>query len=143
MKANYLWEESYQAAILETDREKMPNRIQTAKAAIDDRLHGLQMDHGGTTEERYAISDALAALNVLRREVEQRFSRNGSEVNGNPGWKSGISDLPFLMRRITALWPYVLIIFRWRDLFISFGPGLRLSPAFSQSDSLPFIRASR
>jgi hypothetical protein len=29
------------------------------------------MDHGGTPEERQAISDALAGLNVLRRELEK------------------------------------------------------------------------
>jgi hypothetical protein len=73
MKSDYLWEESYQAAILETDRKKLPNRIQVAKAAIDTRLYELKADH----EERYALSDALAALNVLRREVEQRSQETG------------------------------------------------------------------
>ena len=69
MNANYAWEESYQAAIREIDREKLPKLIRTAKAAIDARLHELQLDHGGRAEERQAISDALASLNVLRREL--------------------------------------------------------------------------
>jgi hypothetical protein len=63
---NSVWIEPYKAAILETDSTKLPNRIRTAKAAIDDRLHELQLHHGGTPEERQAISDALANLNVLR-----------------------------------------------------------------------------
>jgi hypothetical protein len=68
MEAHYVWEEPYKAAVLETDRAKLQERVHAAKAAIDDRLHELQLDHGGSPEERIAISDALAALNVLRRE---------------------------------------------------------------------------
>jgi len=78
MKAHYVWEESYEAAILETDDKKLPKRIQAAKSAIDDRLHDLQTDHGGTPEERQAISDALAGLNVLRRELQIRSPEPGS-----------------------------------------------------------------
>jgi hypothetical protein len=43
MRAEYVWRESYQAAILETDDRKLPQRLQVAKAAIDDRLHELQL----------------------------------------------------------------------------------------------------
>ncbi len=50
---------TYQAAILETDDNKLPNRLQAAKAAIDNRIHELQTDHGGTPEEWQAITDAL------------------------------------------------------------------------------------
>jgi hypothetical protein len=78
MKAHYVWEESYQAAILETDDKKLQNRIQAAKAAIDNRLHDLHADHGGTLEERQAITDALGGLNVLRRELEIRSHDAGS-----------------------------------------------------------------
>lgn len=70
MKANYAWNEPYLAAILETDDAKLPNRLETAKAAIDARLHELQSDHGGAPEEWQALSDALAGLTVLRRELE-------------------------------------------------------------------------
>jgi hypothetical protein len=72
MKAHYVWGESYEAAILETDCKKLPNRLQAAKASIDNRLHELQFGHGGTPEERQAITDALGGLNVLRRELERR-----------------------------------------------------------------------
>ncbi len=78
MRADYVWQESYQAAILETDDNKLPNRLQAAKAAIDNRLHELQTDHGGTPEERQAITDALGGLNVLRRELQIRSHEKGS-----------------------------------------------------------------
>jgi hypothetical protein len=78
MRADYVWEESYNAAVLETDDTKMPNRLRAAKGAIDNRLQELQMDHGGTPEERLAITDALAGLNVLRRELERRMQETGS-----------------------------------------------------------------
>ena len=78
MRAEYVWEEVYKAAIVETDDGKLPNRIQAAKASIDNRLHDLQMDHGGTPEERQAISDALAGLIILRRELERRSSEERS-----------------------------------------------------------------
>ena len=48
----YVWEQLYQAAIVETDDKKLPNLVRAAKAAIDTRLHDLQLDHGGTPEER-------------------------------------------------------------------------------------------
>jgi hypothetical protein len=70
MKANDVWEELYKAAVVETDSEKLPKRIQAAKASIDARIHEMQSDHGGAPAERHAICDALAALNVLRRELE-------------------------------------------------------------------------
>ena len=71
MKADYVWEELYKASLLETDWAKVRERVHAAKAAIDDRLQELQQDHGGgSPEERIAISDALAALNVLRREFQ-------------------------------------------------------------------------
>jgi hypothetical protein len=72
MKAHYVWQESYEAATLETDDKKLQNRIQAAKAAIDNRLHELQFDRGGTPEERQAITDALGGLSVLRRELQMR-----------------------------------------------------------------------
>jgi hypothetical protein len=78
MRADYVWDESYKAAVLETDDKKLPDRIRAAKGAIDTRLHELQMDHGGTPEERLAITDALAGLNVLRRELERRSQDTGS-----------------------------------------------------------------
>jgi hypothetical protein len=78
MNADYVWEESYKTAILETDDAKLTNRIRAAKGAIDERLQEMQMDHGGTPEERQAIIDALAGLKVLRRELERRSQDTGA-----------------------------------------------------------------
>jgi hypothetical protein len=72
MTFRYPWEEIYNAAIVETDQSKLQKLVQASKSAIDHRLQELQQDHGGTPEERRAISDALVALNVLRRELEKR-----------------------------------------------------------------------
>jgi hypothetical protein len=78
MRADYIWQQSYQAAILETDDKRLPNRLHAAKDAIDNRLHELQADHGGTPEERQAITNALGGLNVLRRELQIRSHETGS-----------------------------------------------------------------
>ena len=78
MNADYVWDEAYKAAILETDDSKLPDRIRAAKGAIDVRLQEMQMDHGGTPEERQALTDALAGLNVLRGELERRLHETGS-----------------------------------------------------------------
>jgi hypothetical protein len=68
VEAKYVWTEPFTAAVLETDNARMPERLKTAKAAIDARLRELQSDHGGTPDERQAIGRALAALTVLRTE---------------------------------------------------------------------------
>jgi hypothetical protein len=78
MKADYVWEGLYEAAILETDVGKLQHRVQAAKGAIDTRLHDMQLDHGGTPEERQAITNALSGLNVLRRQFERRSHDAGS-----------------------------------------------------------------
>ena len=64
--------------MLQTDDGKLPECLHAAKAAIDARLYELQLDHGGTPEERQAISDALSNLNVIRRELESRSQDTGS-----------------------------------------------------------------
>jgi hypothetical protein len=69
LSAAYPWQEQYFAAALETDTKKMKMRIQAAKAAIDARLLDLQLDHGGTPEERNAIGHALRAMTVLQKEI--------------------------------------------------------------------------
>ena len=76
------WQELFEAAVLETKIQKMQPRVLAAKAAIDARLHELTMEHGSTSEERLAISDALTCLNLLRREVETRSHDTGSSNGG-------------------------------------------------------------
>jgi hypothetical protein len=70
MTQTYGWQRFYEAAILETNRTKLPRLIQSAQAAIDARLQQIQSNHHGDPEERQALSDALTGLNVLRKEVD-------------------------------------------------------------------------
>jgi hypothetical protein len=72
----YVWQESYKAALLETDDKKLSDRLMTSQTAIDKRLHEMneemETDHGSMSEERKAIKDALAGLQALRREMKRR-----------------------------------------------------------------------
>ena len=66
---SYSWQESYQAALLETDWTKMQERIQTAESEIHKRRLVLSQDHGGTDEERAALVNAMSGLRVLGMNV--------------------------------------------------------------------------
>jgi hypothetical protein len=77
-RADYVWEQLYEAAVLETDDKNLSNRLQAAKATIDSRRHEMQVDHGGTPEELQAISNALHGLNLLQAELETRSHAAGS-----------------------------------------------------------------
>lgn len=68
MTQSYGWQQSYEAAILETDRVRLPKLIKDAQAAIDARVEELHQNHNCTSEERLALEDALAGLSILRRE---------------------------------------------------------------------------
>ena len=65
---NNNWETAYHRAVLEVDRQKMPERIVAAHQAISNRLQGLygNPDHHA---EREQIEDALRALAVLEAEI--------------------------------------------------------------------------
>jgi hypothetical protein len=76
-----LWQELYEAAVVETNPKTLQARVQAAKAAIDARLRELQMDHGGTREEQQALSDAVAGVRVLEREIEGRGSTSQSSTS--------------------------------------------------------------
>jgi hypothetical protein len=67
--ATFGWQRFYEAAILETNRERLPQLIQAAQAAIDARIDQLRMNHHDSAEERQAIADALAGLRLLKEEV--------------------------------------------------------------------------
>ena len=61
------WRVSYQAALLELDRAKLPERIEQAYQAI--RI-SMDLAHGGSNSaELQGLADALANLRVLRREI--------------------------------------------------------------------------
>ena len=69
MSRRYQWEEYYEAAILETDRFRLPAVIKTAQTAINSRIEELEKDHQGTPEERDAIASALAGIRILQQEA--------------------------------------------------------------------------
>jgi len=77
MTDRYTWQQLYEAAILETDDTKLPERLAAAKASVDTRLLELQANHGGTPEEQQGIHDALTGLAVLRRELQTRAQEAG------------------------------------------------------------------
>ncbi len=75
MTTNYFWRNSYRAALLETDRTKMEQRIQTAESEIQWRLI-LSQDHSGTDAERAALVKALQVLRILRIDAAPGGERN-------------------------------------------------------------------
>ena len=72
---SYSWQESYQAALLETDGTKMQERVQTAESEIHKRRLELSQDHGGTQEERDALVNAMNGLRILRVDVASWLER--------------------------------------------------------------------
>jgi hypothetical protein len=66
-KMVYPWQHDYQAALLELDPEKLPQRVEAAETAIFKRLQTISQG-SDTRAERQAIEDALASLRVLKQE---------------------------------------------------------------------------
>jgi hypothetical protein len=71
----YKWHEAYRSAVLETDWSKIEERIQSADAALRERKHEFDLDHGGTPEENQAIEDAARGLSMLRMEAATWLQR--------------------------------------------------------------------
>ena len=69
MSSPYPWQRYYEAAILETDRSRLPALIKAAQEAINSRIQQIGSDHQGTPEERQAIADSLAGIRVLQQEL--------------------------------------------------------------------------
>ena len=69
MNLDYEWQEPYVAAVLECDCSKLSQRIDEARSAIKARIHELNQDHMGTSQERAAIEFALNCLKVLSTEI--------------------------------------------------------------------------
>jgi hypothetical protein len=64
MNAPYEWLRLYEAAVLETNTEIVPYRVEVAQNAIGQRVITLEIDEA----ERRAIVKTLNALAVLKRE---------------------------------------------------------------------------
>jgi hypothetical protein len=71
MNVDYEWQRAYVAAVLETDRSKLSQRIAEAHAAIHARVGELRRDPMGTPEEQMAIDSALGGLKILSEEVPE------------------------------------------------------------------------
>ena len=67
------WEELYAAAVLETDPEKMSERIDLAQDALRDRWRDLQRLPLARERERQRVEDAIRTLNLIR-DTELRSS---------------------------------------------------------------------
>ncbi|MHB8215745.1 MAG: hypothetical protein ACYDDS_06655 [Candidatus Sulfotelmatobacter sp.] len=82
MKMDYKWQDLYVAAVLETNRSKLPQLIAEAQAAIQARVSELSNDHMGTPEERMAIDSALGGLRILSEEVlESKLHSSAESAN--------------------------------------------------------------
>jgi hypothetical protein len=64
VNANYEWMKLYEAAVLETNPNKLPGRIEDCKYAIGQRVVKSAIDE----DERRAVVKTLNALAVLKRE---------------------------------------------------------------------------
>jgi hypothetical protein len=62
------WQQAYQAALLELDPQKLPERVVAAETAIFKRLQSISQSRDNKAE-RQAIGDALASLRVLKSEM--------------------------------------------------------------------------
>lgn len=63
----YKWEQTFNTALMETDRSKRQERIDAAQAAINRRLQ--ELDAHDSPEERRAIGNAQLGLNMLNAEA--------------------------------------------------------------------------
>ena len=67
MTINFGWQEKYTEALLELNREELPRRIDAAEKAIYERVEELKSAAAVSTEELWAINDALRGLRVLAK----------------------------------------------------------------------------
>ena len=67
MTFKFGWQEKYTAATLELDRAELPLRIDAAERAIYRRIEELKHAGASSTEELWAMNDALRGLLVLAK----------------------------------------------------------------------------
>jgi hypothetical protein len=65
--SNLTWQELCRTAILETDAVVLPGRVKAAREALAKRLSDIRERTDGS-EERYAIYDAVVALEAVLSE---------------------------------------------------------------------------
>jgi hypothetical protein len=65
---NVLWQDLYEAALLELDPIELRNKVEVAHAAMRQRCEELRLiPDAGSLEEQRAIADALTNLGVIER----------------------------------------------------------------------------
>jgi hypothetical protein len=75
------WKDLYQAAICESDLNKLPGRVDDAEAAIVKYARELFCAVGDDAEEGERLDDALCILQALRRSLKHRPSAIQSTSN--------------------------------------------------------------
>jgi hypothetical protein len=65
VQAHTNWLELYRAALVETDKTKLRDRIEAAQKVLRERAGELAQNGNGSAEEMRAIDDALRALRCL------------------------------------------------------------------------------
>ena len=65
------WEKYYRTAVLESDRTRLPQRIEAAEAAILERSQSFSEQPGHNRREQIAITRALHILSLLRKAGPQ------------------------------------------------------------------------
>jgi hypothetical protein len=68
------WQPQYEAALFETNRDKLPKFVAAAELVILNRLHVLD-GKAGHERERTAMTDALHALRYLKGTISEASSR--------------------------------------------------------------------
>jgi hypothetical protein len=63
------WEKLYRAAIIESDRSQLLQRVEVAEAAIVERSRRLSKSPAHSGKEQKAISRALRILSLLRAKA--------------------------------------------------------------------------
>ncbi len=84
------WQDLYKAAMLELNSTKLRNRIQLARAAMQQRSKELIRDYGsGSQAEQRGIVDALRNLGALERyELKSDFETHNQNTD-NTGMRHG------------------------------------------------------
>jgi hypothetical protein len=68
------WKDLYQAAMCESDVNKLPERIADAETALVMRARDLFYTSGDRFEEEESLDDAMCVLNALRSSLKRRPS---------------------------------------------------------------------
>ena len=75
------WKDLYQAALRESNLNKLPGRIDDAEGALVIRARELYYAASDELEEKDSLDDAMCILHALRRSLKRRPSAIQSKSN--------------------------------------------------------------